>query len=283
MDMRTLFTFLFFLGVLGLKAQVTIEVKVEPRPCSLGVQPAFEVMVPQATPNDAIDLWKKTILPGGLFKKEPKMDKVKDEWVVYSVIISQVNVLPVNVITQVNSFTGNIFVRIFFQTENGFLGNSGSSNESVTAASNLVRNYAVELYRQAVQKELKEEEKTLKDLENDLSRLQKQSKTYNNKITDAQKDEKDLKNEVLQNEELLRNQQNVIQVESGSLGAKTAQEQLEKQVKDTEKDLEKTQKSQYRFDKKLSKNEVEQKDKAFEIERQKARVEEVKNKLRNIK
>jgi hypothetical protein len=271
------------MGFLGLKAQVPIEVKVEPRPCSLGVQPAFEVMVPQATPNDAIDLWKKTIIPGGLFKKEPKMDKVKDEWVVYSVIISQVNVLPVNVITQVNSFTGNIFVRIFFQTENGFLGNSGSSNESVTAASNLVRNYAVELYRQAVQKELKEEEKTLKDLENDLSRLQKQSKTYNNKITDAQKDEKDLKNEVLQNEELLRNQQNVIQVESGSPGAKTAQEQLEKQVKDTEKDLEKTQKSQYRFDKKLSKNEVEQKDKAFEIERQKARVEEVKNKLRNIK
>jgi hypothetical protein len=281
--MRTLFTLLFFLGVMGLKAQVTIEVKVESRPSSLGVQPAFEVMVPQASAGDAIDLWKKTILPGGLFKKQPKMDKVKDEWIVNNVLISDITSSPLNVFTQVNTFTGNIFVRVFLQTDGGFLGSYGSSNDAVTAASGFIRNYAVELYRQAVAKELKQEEKKLTDLENDLSRLQRQNKSYNNKITDAQKDEKDLKNEVIQNEELLRNQQNVIQVDNTNPGTKTVQEQLEKQVKETEKDLEKTQKSQYKYDKKLSKNDREQKDKIFEIDRQKGRVDEVRRKLNNIR
>jgi hypothetical protein len=281
--MRTLFTFLFLLGILGLKAQVTIEVKVESRPSSLGVQPAFEVMVPLATANDAIDMWKKTILPGGLFKKQPKMDKVKDEWIVNNVLISEITTMPLNVFTQVNSFTGNIFVRIFFQTEGGFLGSPGSSSETVAAASKFVRNFAVELYREAVAKEVKQEEKKLTDLENDLSRLQRQNKNVNNKITEAQKDEKDLKNEVLQNEELLRNQQNVIQVDSVNPGTKTVQEQLEKQVKETEKDLEKTQKSQYKYDKKLSKNDRDQKDKIFEIDRQKGRVDEVRRKLDNIR
>jgi hypothetical protein len=281
--MRTIFTFLFFLGVMGLKAQVTIEVKIESRPSSLGVQPAFEVMVPQATAGDAIDLWKKTILPGGLFKKQPKMDKVKDEWIVNNVLISDITSMPLNVFTQINTFTGNIFVRVFLQTDGGFLGSYGSSNESVTAASGFIRNYAVELYRQAVAKEVKQEEKKLTDMENELSRLQRQNKNYGNKITDAQKDEKDLKNEVLQNEELLRNQQNVIQVENANPGTKTVQEQLEKQVKETEKDLEKTQKSQFRYDKKLSKNDREQKDKFFEIERQKGRVDEVRKKLDYIK
>jgi chromosome segregation ATPase len=211
------------------------------------------------------------------------MDKVKDEWIVNNLLISDITTLPLNVFTQVNSFTGNIFVRVFFQTEGGFLGSSGSSDEAVTAASKFVRNYAVELYREAVAKEVKEEEKKLTNLENDLSRLLRQNKNFDNKISDAQKEEMDLKNEVLQNEELLRNQQNIIQVDSGNPGTKTVQEQLEKQVKETEKDLEKTQKSQFKYDKKLSKNEREQKDKIFEIDRQKIRVDEVRKKLDNIK
>ena len=67
--MRTFITFILFVGSYGLMAQTPIEVKAVTRPSSLGVQPAFEVVVPQATPNDAIDLWKKTITPKSLFKK----------------------------------------------------------------------------------------------------------------------------------------------------------------------------------------------------------------------
>jgi hypothetical protein len=268
--------------VLGLQAQIPIVVKIEQRPSSLGVQPAFEVMVPQATATEAIDLWKKTILPNGLFKKGPKMEKVKDEWLVTNVMISDITTSPLNVITQVSSFTGNIYIRIFLQTENGFLGPVGSSPEAVDAASRYIRNYAVDLYRQAVTKELRLEEKELKEQENSLVRLQRQNRSYNNKITDAQKDEKDLKNEALQNEELLRSQQNMITLGNVATDSSTARDQLEKQVKGTRKDIEKNQKDQYKFSRRVSKNEREQRDKISAIERQKMKVEEVRKKLGGI-
>jgi len=277
--MKTFYTLLFVCMVLGLQAQVPIVVKIEQRPSSLGVQPAFEVMVPQATASEAIDLWKETILPKGLFKKNPKMEKVKDEWLVSSVLISDITSSPLNVITQVNSFTGNIYIRIFLQTENGFLGPVGSSPEAVDAATRYIRNYAVDLYRQAVTKELRAEEKELKELQNSLIRLQRNNRNYNDKISDAQKDEKDLKNEALQNEELLRSQQNMITLGNTGTNGGNPTEQLEKQVKETRKDMERNQKDQYKFSRKVSKNEREQRDKISAIERQKMKVEEVRKKL----
>jgi len=277
--MKTFYTLLFVCMVLGLQAQVLIVVKIEQRPSSLGVQPAFEVMVPQATASEAIDLWKETILPKGLFKKNPKMEKVKDEWLVSSVLISDITSSPLNVITQVNSFTGNIYIRIFLQTENGFLGPVGSSPEAVDAATRYIRNYAVDLYRQAVTKELRAEEKELKELQNSLIRLQRNNRNYNDKISDAQKDEKDLKNEALQNEELLRSQQNMITLGNTGTNGGNPTEQLEKQVKETRKDMERNQKDQYKFSRKVSKNEREQRDKISAIERQKMKVEEVRKKL----
>jgi len=126
------------------------------------------------------------------------------------------------------------------------------------------------------------EEKELKEQENSLVRLQRQNRSYNNKITDAQKDEKDLKNEALQNEELLRSQQNMITLGNVATDSSTARDQLEKQVKGTRKDIEKNQKDQYKFSRRVSKNEREQRDKISAIERQKMKVEEVRKKLGGI-
>lgn len=281
--MKTLFTLLLILAGSVLHAQVPIEVKIEQRPSSKGIQPSFEVMVPQATANDAIDLWKKTIVPGKLFKKTPKMSKAKDEFIVDNVLISDITAMPLNVLTQVSSFTGSIYFRAFFQTEAGFLGSEGSSEEVVSAASRFVRDYAVQLYRQAVGKELKQEERKLKDLENKLSRLQRQNRNFNNKISDAQRDEMDLKNEALQNEELLKNQQNVIQVDSTDLNAAKAREQMEKQFRDNQKDITKSQKSQNRYSRKAYKNQKDQREKINQIGRQRERVQEVQIKLDNIR
>jgi hypothetical protein len=281
--MKKFLTFIILFGTLRAVAQVPIEVKIESRPSSQGVQSAFEVMVPQATPKDAIELWDKTIIPKSLFKKEPKMEKVKDEWIVNNLLITDITTLPLNVYTQVNSFTGNIFFRVFLKSESGFLGAPGSSPQTTDAAVKYVRDFAVELYRQAVEKELKQEEKELKGLENNLDKLQKQNKSFNNKITDAQQDEISLKKEAMQNEEVLRNQQMVIQLDSSGSKGKTAQEIMEKQAKDTQKDLQKSQKSQVKYSKKFDKNVRDQKSKVAAIEKQKSRVEEVQTKLNNIK
>ena len=276
--MKAFVTFILFMGLTKIFAQTPIEVKIEQRPSSLGVQTAFEVAVPQAKPDDAIDLWKKTIIPGGLLKKTPKMEKVKDEWVVNDVLINDITSLPLNVITQVSSFPGNIYVRIFLQSEGGFLGSPGSSPETTDAAVKFIREYGVAVYREAVEKELKKEENILRGLENDLNRLTRQEKSLGNKIENAQQDEEELKDEAKQNKEILKDARKNPETQSSE-----AREELEKQLKSTEKDINKAQKAQSKFEKKESKNEKEQREKAFEIEKQKVRVEEVKKKLDNIK
>ena len=76
--MKTYFTLFFCLTVVIVFGQTPIEVKIIEHHSSLGKQTAFEVMVPQSTSDDAIDLWKKTISPDGLFKKSVKIEKVKE-------------------------------------------------------------------------------------------------------------------------------------------------------------------------------------------------------------
>jgi len=70
--MKNLIFIFLILGLIKSYAQEPLEVKIEPRPSSQGVQTAFEVIVPQATPDDAMKLWEKTITSGGLFSNHPR-------------------------------------------------------------------------------------------------------------------------------------------------------------------------------------------------------------------
>src|SRR5680860_1215631 len=108
--MKLFITLVLLFELTSVMGQMPIEVKIEERPSSIGLHSAFEVVVPQATPSEAIDLMKKTITPRSLFKKSPKMEKVKDEWIVRGVIISDITNMPLDVIAQVSSFPDNLYV-----------------------------------------------------------------------------------------------------------------------------------------------------------------------------
>lgn len=280
--MKSLVVFLLMLAVFSVTAQMPIEVKVVERPSSMGVQSAFEVVVPQAKANDAIDLWKKTIIPGGFLKKNPKMEKQKDEWIVKDVVINEITSSPLNVYTQISSFPENIYIRIFLQAEGGFIGSPNSSPQTSMQANDYIRKFAVDLYKKAVEKELKQEENKLKALENDLDNLFKKNKSFNNKIGDAEKDQAMLKGEVKQNEAILTNQQNNQEINLTPVDPE-AREKLEKQLRANEKDLNKSQKAQKKYQKKVRQNLADQKEKTEEIEKQKQVVQEIKSKLGNIR
>jgi len=260
-------------------AQQPIEVNLEQRPTSFGIQPGFEMIVPQATSGEAIDLWKETITPKKFLKKTPKMKKIKDEWWVNSVVISEISSMPLNVITQISSFPGHIYVRIFLQSEGGFIGSPGSSETTTQAAEHYIRNYGVQLYRLAVEKELQEEERKLQALENNLKRLKRKNKSYDEAISDVMQDKASLdmdakfQNDLLNNDG--RNQLGVI--------GQTSDEDLSKQLKLTQKEMKKAEKAEKRLNRKMSKNVKDQRDISNEIEKQKVKVEEVKNKLDNIR
>lgn len=274
--MKKYITLLFLLVANSLIAQEPILVVVENRPSSLGIQPAFEVMVPQATQKEAIDLWEKTILSPALFKKTPKMKKVKDEWQVNNVVIDEIFTFPMDIITQISSFPGHIYVRIFLQTENGFLG--ADSTQHTDAAIRFVRNYGVELYRLAVEKELKAEEHQLKSLERDLNKLARKNKSFDRKKEDAESERETLQEEARYQQEILNNERGVLS-ENPDIERETAKEAL----KDTEKEIKKARRAASRFDRKTRKNVQDQKNKIREIEKQQIKVEEVQNKLDNIR
>ena len=276
--MKSLITFILLFAFTRAFAQQPIEVNIEQRPTSFGIQPGFEMLVPQATPNEAIDLWKKTVAPKKLLKKTPKMKKIKDEWWINNIVIDDISSMPLNVITQVASYPGHIYVRIFFQSESGFLGSPGSSEKTGQAAINYIRTYGVDLYRLAVEKELNEEERKLKVLENNLNRLQRKNNSYGDAISDVMQDKASLSMDAQYQNDLLnndgRNQLGVI--------GEASKEDLSDQLKTTQKELKKAEKAEKRLNKKVNKNVKEQREIANEIEKQKEKVEEVKTKLNNI-
>ena len=277
--MKKLISFLLICGILPVMAQQQIEVRIEERPSSTGIRPAFEMAVPQATAGDAIDLWGKTIIQRNLFKKTPKMKKIKDEWWINDLIIRDITSMPLNVITQVSSFPDHIYVNIFLQSEGGFLGSSGSSEQTNAAAARYIRNYGVELYRHAVDKELKSEEKVLQKLEKDMNKLLRKNKSYGNKIEDALREKGELYGEAEYQQLLLGN------VTGNPLGVigETNRADVEKQLKSTKKDIKKAEKAEKRYKRRAGKNEKAQRDKISEINHQRAKIAEVRTKLNNIR
>ncbi len=274
--MKIRLIWLFCFATVATLAQEPIEVKVEERPSSMGIQPAFEVVVPQATPREAIDLWKKTITPRRLFKKKPKMEKVKDEWQVNNVVINEIVSRPLSVITQVSDFPGHIYIRIFLHDETGFIG--ADSSAQTFAAKNYIRSYGVELYRLAVGKELKAEEHTLNVLERELNKLIRKNKTYADRQNDAERESATLQEEAQNRRELVDQSRTII---TGDPEA--ARDAADKELKSTEKELKKAKKAVSRYERKGRKNDRDQKDKVREIERQMKKVEAVRIKLDNIR
>lgn len=276
--MKTLLTFLISILFIQVIAQDSIKVNVEQRPTSFGIQTGFEMVVPQATPDEAIDLWKKTITPKEFLKKTPKTKKIKDEWWTNNIVVKEITSMPLTVITQISSFPGHIYVRVFFQSENGFLGSSGSAENITEAAKNYVRNYGVDLYRLAVENELNDEERKLAVLEKKLKQLERKNKSFGESISEVKQDQALLNSEVRIQSDLLNNDQ------TNTIGAssQTADDELKSNLKTAEKELKRAQKAEDRYNRKIRKNEKEQRNLILDIEKQQEKVEMIKVKLNNI-
>jgi hypothetical protein len=261
------------------KAQLKIDVTTEQRPSSEGIKTAFEVRVPQATSNEAVDLWKKKLELNKLLRKTPKMEKVKDEWIVNDVIINDITPLPLKVIMQVSSFSGQIFVRFFIQNEVGFMGTPGTSEYNTRAAINYIHDYAVELYKLAVLRELKTEETKLKMLEKERKKLFSKNNSYNNKLSDAKTEQINL------SENTNYKRENLDTSIGNSMNKSDDDEHIniQKQLKSNNKMIKKAEKNESKFIRKAEKNERALLAKVREIKLQKIKIGEIKTIYDNIR
>jgi hypothetical protein len=283
---KLIFVLLMLAGLTSM-AQEEIIVNMQERPSSQGLQPAFEVEIPQATSPDAVRILERTLSPRRLFSKNQKFVQESDEWIMRGVDVKKISSSPLTVIAQVSSFPERIFVRIFLSDDLGFVGSSESMSAKADDASRFVRDYALEVYRDAVEKELRSEQNILRSLEQDLRKMGRRQSSNDRKINNLKSDNLEMRNEI-RNYEMRMQRKDSFNATGES--AQIVLEQHETDTKQLQKDIRSNQRKINRNERRISKFERQanrsvrdQRDILDQIDRQKIVVNEVETKLRNIR
>lgn len=284
--MKKLLFILAMLIVVPAMAQKELTVTVAEKHSSKGKVSGFEVEIPQATTKDAISLLEKTLVSKGLFKKTPKLVKENDEWIMRGVVVDRIAADSLNVYAQAASFSDRALVTLFFETPKGFVGNADDEGNIIEAAKDYVRDYAVTVYRDAVEKELKSEESKLKSLQNDLSKAEKQESNNDKQISSLKSEINSAKAKVTETEGLILQNKSAIKLDEANtvtaeLEAKN--KELQKEADKQSKQIKQSENKIKQLEKKISEGQSEQKSIKAQIDRQQATVDGVKTKLANIK
>lgn len=183
----------FFLLTIHAFSQQKIVVQIVDRPCSAGIEPAFEAAIPKADLDKAEDLFKQSISQKqffGLIKKKTTNKKEGQEWVTQKFTLKAVSEEPMVVLFQISEFSTLTYIRFFFQTNNGFLGaDHVGSKEELADAKTFVHKYAAGLYRQTVKDEIQSEKKQLAKLKKKHDNLERKNKNVRKNVDSNRLDE----------------------------------------------------------------------------------------------
>lgn len=285
--MNKLFITLLLLMGLSAAAQEEIKVTIQERPSSQGLQPAFETEIPQATAADAIRILERTLSPRRIFSRSQKFVQEGDEWIMRDVDVKKISSNPITVYTQVSSFPERIFVKIFIKDREGFIGASPETGAKTQDASAFIRDYAVAVYRDAVEKELKNEQNILKSLEQDLKRMGRQYSQNERRISGLKSDNVEMRNEIRENQMRLQRKEGfVAEGESARIILDQHQvdaKKLEKEIRSAQRKINRNERRISKFERQGSRNLREQSDILNQIDKQKIVVKDIEAKLRNIR
>jgi len=287
--MKSLIIILLCTVGLHVFAQDEIVVKMQERPSSKGLQPAFEVEVPQAQADDAIQILENTLSPKrflGIFKKRQRLVQEKDEWIMRNVEIKNIASEPLSVYAQVTSFPERIFVRLFFEGDQGFVGSS-ESTINPDRTSQYVRDYGVSVYRDAVEQELKREEGILSQMQNDLKKMGRKQSNTDKRISNMRSSIVELERENADLKMRSQRKETVILEGAGAHAMKKQHEkdasQLQKQIRSNERKIRKNSRRISKSERLGNRNLREQADILNQIDQQKLVIREIESRLRNIR
>jgi len=283
---KLIFALLMLAGVTSI-AQETIIVNIQERPSSQGLQPAFEVEIPQATSPDAVRILERMLAPRRLFSKNQKFVQEGDEWIMRNVDIKKISSSPLTVIAQVSSFPERVFVRIFFSDDQGFVGSPESMSAKTEDANRFVRDYALDVYRDAVEKELRNEQNILRSLEQDLKKMGRQQGSNERKINNLKSDNLEMRNEIRNYEMRLQRKDSFNATGESALIVLDQHEedtkQLQKDIRSNQRKINRNERRISKFERQANRSVRDQRDILDQIDHQKIAVNEVETKLRNIR
>lgn len=151
---------------------------------SRGSQNSFTIVVPNATTSLGEDILKKLLRE---YKGKPKLDKKSKEWLADDAKLETISANTVDVYTKFNeNSAGHVTeVTFWFDLGGAFL-STERHGDKVVFAKQFLNRYGDMITEVLIEDDLKMQERKLKDLDNDLSKLVKVNDEYHQKIAEAQ-------------------------------------------------------------------------------------------------
>jgi chromosome segregation ATPase len=269
MKLKTQILFALFVLPVILTAQEKIEVVQKSVTISKGEQPAYVVLIPQADFEQVSDDWVKAIRQN----TKSKVIETDHEFEILDTEIKDIISKPINLYSALIRMDSSVKIIAAFEIDSSFFSFSEESKTVETEKThhniqNFMRDFALEQYKDYVSQELSDAEKVLRTKNSEYKDIVKQIETY-------QKD-------IQENEQSIRNSQDLISSYEGenerklaeinskkeSIASLSGDSELTKQAKDQLKDLEKEKRGIENKLEKENKNIVGYQSKIKEYDRQ---------------
>ncbi len=269
---------------------------------SKGEQPAFIVEIPQVNIESVKKSWMKLIRQN----TKSKVSTENSEITILNTQIAEISDNPINIYSAVYQIDSAVKLVSLFEIDSAFFSFDGDKEDmtyerTYRGIEHFLHDFAVTEYREAVEAELKAENKELKNLNNELEKLVKQSETFHKKIMQNESDSLNAEAQISSLEIDKQRKQGEIDSKKESMASITGDKELydeakkylkslEKQRKKIEKEIDKLKANivEYNSDKvelkrSIMENEKQKEELLNEISKQQETVKKVTAKLENIK
>lgn len=189
---KYILTLLIGLPVSILQAQ-KINVEEVNKKMSQGTNSGFMVVIPRVSSNDAEKDWKRQIKDW-----EGKAENQKGEVFADNVFLSSVSTNSIDIYAEFKDQDGGCEMFVWFDLGGAFLAKS-SHPDQWNMARDIIRDFAYNLAKAALEAVIRDEEKKLSDLQGNLERLAKDKENLEKNIQKWTEDIEQAKLELTQN------------------------------------------------------------------------------------
>ncbi|MCB0685402.1 MAG: hypothetical protein KDC53_02720 [Saprospiraceae bacterium] len=154
------------------------------REMSQGAKNSFTMFIPNASTSIGEDILKKYLRQ---YKGKPKLDKKTNEWFSDDAKLETISQNTIDIYTKLEeNLAAHVLEVTFWYDLGGAFLSSTDHPEQIAAATQFMNRYGDMVTEVLIEEELKMEEKKLKELESDLSKLVKENDDYHKKVDEAQ-------------------------------------------------------------------------------------------------
>ncbi len=264
-----------------------------------GSIPAYTVFIPQTTQSKVIKDWGRMVISETGRKGRKKPDVTKAEYAIDSVFIKHIAEEPLNLRSSFMQKSNGVEIETAFNHNGQYI--DSTNNLLDERASLYMRNFAITQYHEAVNVELKSEERKLEKLNEQLDQLVKENTRYKKNISSYNNDTLDLKQEIImqirlkegKNEEILQQEVNVSRAKSDPVKFKEQKKrlsefkrekkQISNKIKRNDREIVSIVSNIEKSRRLIGMNDQEQEKQKSDIENQMALIEQIRQKLENIK